>query len=146
MPTAHISKHLVNSIKAGPRDLFVWDDDLHGFGLRTTPSGSQSYVLQYRMGGREAPSRRYTIGRHASPSMPQSARKEAERLLIMVKQGIDPAQAEHERRRQAVDLAFDAYAESFIDLYLKKRWRQWSLGAGVHRREAARYLPASRYQ
>ena len=65
---------------------------------------------------------------------------------MMVKQGIDPAQADHERRRQAVDLAFDAYAESFIDLYLKKRWRQWSLGAGSSAVKQSRYLAASRYQ
>jgi integrase len=58
----------------------------------------------------------------------------------MVNQGIDPVQADQERRRQAVDLAFEAYVESFIDLYLKKRWKQWSLGAGVLRREATPVL------
>ena len=140
MPTAHLSKNTIGTIKSAGRDVFLWDDELRGFGLRTTPSGAQSYVLQYRMGGREAPSRRYTIGKHGSPWTPQTARKEAERLLIMVRQGIDPAQAEHERRRQAIDLAFNAYAESFIDLYLKKRWKQWSLGAGVLRREAVPVL------
>jgi integrase len=140
MPTAHISKHLVGSIRSGPRDVFIWDDELKGFGLRTTPNGSQSYVLQYRMGGREARSRRYTIGRHGSPWTPTTARKEAERLLIMVRQGVDPAQEAHERRRQAVDLAFDSYVETFIDLYLKKRWKKWSLGAGVLRREAVPVL------
>ncbi len=109
---------------------------LKGFGLRLTPKGAKSYVFQYRMGGREAPSRRYTIGGHGSPWTPEKARKEAERLLIMVRQGIDPVQADQERRRQAVDLAFDSYVESFTTLYLKKRWKQWQLGAGVLRREA----------
>ena len=108
--------------------------------MRVTPNGGKSYVLQYRMGGREAPSRRCTIGRHGSPWTPQTARKEAERLAIQVRQGVDPAQAEHERRRQAVDLAFESYVESFIDLYLKKRWKQWPLGAGVLRREAVPVL------
>src|SRR3954468_22858072 len=121
MPVAKISKHLLNSIRPGHRDIFMWDDEVRGYGLRTTPTGSQSYVLQYRMGGREAPSRRYTIGRHGSPWTPQSARKEAERVAILVRQGIDPVQADHERRQQAIDLAFESYVESFVKLYLQKR-------------------------
>jgi integrase len=87
------------------------------------------------MGGGEAPTRRYTIGTHGSPWTPESARKEAERLLMLVRQGVDPVEADRERRRQAVDLAFDKYVESFVDLYLKKRWKQRPLGAGVLRRE-----------
>jgi integrase len=59
---------------------------------------------------------------------------------MLVQQGVDPVQAEHERRRQAIDLAFESYVESFVDLYLKKRWKQWSLGAGVLRREAVPVL------
>lgn len=140
MPTARITKSAVDAIEASTHDVFLWDDELKGLGLRTTPTGAKSYVFQYRMGGREAPSRRYTIGRHGSPWTPQTARKEAERVAIMVRQGIDPVQAEHERRRQAIDLAFEAYVESFVDLYLKKRWKQWSLGAGVLRREAVPVL------
>jgi integrase len=140
MPTARITKQAVDGLGTGPKEAFLWDDQLRGFGLRTTPNGAKSYVFQYRMGGREAPSRRYTIGRHGSPWTPQTARKEAERLAILVHQGTDPVQAEHERRRQAVDLSFEAYVETFIDLYLKKRWKQWSLGAGVLRREAVPVL------
>jgi len=140
MPVARITKPAVDSAAAGLKDIFLWDDELRGFGLRTTPTGSKSYVFQYRMGGREAPSRRYTIGRHGSPWTPQTARKEAERLAIMIARGVDPVEAEHERRRQAVDLAFTSYVETFANLYLKKRWKQWSLGAGVLRREAVPVL------
>ena len=140
MPTARITKTVVDGLAAGGKDRFVWDDELRGFGLRVTGSGAKSYVLQYRMGGREASSRRYTIGKHGSPWTPQTARKEAERLMILVRQGTDPVQADHERRRQAVDLAFDAYVEDFVDLYLKKRWKQWSLGAGVLKREVVPVL------
>lgn len=140
MPTARITKQSIDALQATTREAFLWDDQLRGFGLRSTPNGAKSYVFQYRMGGREAPSRRYTIGRHGSPWTPQSARKEAERIAMLVAQKIDPVQADHERRRQAVDLAFEAYVETFIDLYLKKRWKQWPLGAGVLRREAVTVL------
>ena len=118
----------------------MWDEELRGFGLRITPKGSKSYVLQYRMGGRESRAQRYTIGKHGSPWTPDGARKEAERLLILVKQRIDPVEADRQRRRQAVELAFDKYVESFTDRYLKRRWKQWQLGEGVLRREAVPVL------
>src|SRR4051794_29829598 len=95
VPTARITKTSVDAVAPGSKDIFLWDDELRGFGLRTTPMGAKSYVLQFRMGGRESPSRRYTIGRHGSPWTPQTARKEAERLSMLVQQGIDPVQAEH---------------------------------------------------
>ena len=140
MPTARITKQSVDALHPDAKDRFLWDDEFKGFGVRITPKGAKSYVLQYRMGGREAPSRRATIGRHGSPWTPATARKEAERLSIMVHQGIDPVQADHERRRQAVDLSFEAYVDTFVDFYLKKRWKQWPLGAGVLRREAVPVL------
>lgn len=140
MPTGRITKTSVDTLAASMRETFLWDDQLRGFGLRATPNGARSYVFQYRLGGRESPSRRYTIGRHGSPWTPQTARREAERLSMLVHQGVDPVQAEHERRRQAVDLAFEAYVETFVELYLKKRWKQWPLGAGVLRREAVPVL------
>ncbi len=136
MPSAKISKRTVDAATAEPRERFIWDEDLRGFGLRVTRQGAKSYVLQYRMGGREAPSKRYTIGKHGSPWTPEKARKEAERLMIMVRQGIDPVEANRERRREAVELAFDKYVEAFTKLYLKQRWKHWQLGEGVLRREA----------
>jgi integrase len=142
MPTGRITKRAVDAIDGGLKEVFLWDEELRGFGLRVTSRGAKSYVLQYRMGGRESGTRRYTIGGHGSPWTPEKARKEAERLLILVRQGIDPVQADKERRRQAVDLAFDAYVDAFTTLYLKKRWKQWQLGAGVLVREAVPVLRA----
>jgi integrase len=58
----------------------------------------------------------------------------------MVRQGIDPIEADRERRRLAVDLAFDSYVEAFTKSYLKRRWKQWKLGEGVLRREVVPVL------
>ena len=140
MPTGKITKRSVDAFSPGSREAFLWDEELKGFGLRVTTMGAKSYVLQFRMGGREAPSRRYTIGGHGSPWTPDTARKEAIRLLTMVRQGIDPIDADRERRRQAVDLAFDSYADTFTKSYLKRRWKQWQLGDGVLRREVVPVL------
>src|SRR4051812_27446104 len=140
MPTARITKRSVDVLTCTASDTFLWDEVLKGFGLRLTSKGARSYVVQYRMGGREAPSRRYTIGSHGSPWTPETARREAERILIMVRQGTDPVDAKNERRRQAVDLAFNSYVESFSRLYLQKRWKDWKLGEGVLRREVVPIL------
>lgn len=149
MATGRVTKRSVDTMRPAANDQFLWDDELGGFGLRVTSNGAKSYVLQYRMGGREAPARRFTIGRHGSPWTPDTARKEAQRLLMQVRQGTDPVEAGKERRRQAIDLAFDSYVEMFIERYLKPRWRKWDLAASMLRREAipvlgAKPLPAIR--
>lgn len=47
--------------------------------------------------------KRYTIGRHGSPSTPDIFRTETKRLLIQVGQGIDVASIKHEKARRAPD-------------------------------------------
>lgn len=115
MATGKITKRAVDSLAAGDRDTFLWDEELKGFGLKLTPKGARSYVYQFRLGGREAKVRRYTIGSHGSPWTPSTAREEAVRLAHMVAQGADPIARDLERRRVAVELAFDAYSIRFLE-------------------------------
>jgi hypothetical protein len=74
-----ITKRTVDAGRAGQSDQFLWDTDLKGFGLKITPAGSRVYILQYRRGGRGAPTKRVTIGRHGALT-PEEARKQAARL------------------------------------------------------------------
>jgi hypothetical protein len=67
MATGKITKRTVDALLTAAVEGFLWDEDLKGFGLKTTARGAASYVVQYRMGGREAKTRRYTIGAHGSP-------------------------------------------------------------------------------
>jgi len=138
--SSRITKRAVDDARAGPRDAFLWDDEVRGFGLRVTTAGAKSYVFQYRLGGREAKSRRFTIGKHGSPWTPDTARKRAKELAEDVRRGIDPVDSSRERRRQAVDLAFSSYVELFNEAYLEKRWARSSLGHGILKREAVPVL------
>lgn len=135
MPTGNITKRSVDAFKPGKRDAFLWDDEVPGFGLRVTTAGTKSYVFQYRTGGREARARRMTIGKHGLFT-PDRARERAKDLAQAVRSGIDPLDFKREERRQAVDLAFNAYVELFNDAYLTKRWANPELGHRLLKREA----------
>lgn len=89
--TGKITKRRVDALMSAGKADFLWDDFLKGFGVKILPTGRANYILQYRMGGAEAKTRRYTIGMHGSPWAPTTARMEAERLSILVAQGIGSA-------------------------------------------------------
>ena len=104
---AKISKRIVDTAAAeGGRDLWVWDTELRGFGLRVRSSGHKSYVVEYRpgSGGRSVQKRRLTIGAHGSPWTPNAAREEAVRILGQVADGRDPAAAKVEERHKEGDV------------------------------------------
>ncbi|GAC1569573.1 MAG: site-specific integrase [Novosphingobium sp.] len=116
-----ITIHTVKAAKSHPsKDAYYWDLRLRGFGLRVTPKGVKSYVLQYRVRGCAA--RRKTIGVHGSPWTPHTARIEAERLLEQVKHGIDPVENVREAKRREKVLNFSAYCDNFVELYLRTHW------------------------
>lgn len=124
MARGKITKRSIDALIASSENDILWDDSIRGFGAKRTKSGTVSYVLQFRMGGRESKTRRYTIGSHGSPWTPTTARAEAERLSILVAQSIDPGEAERQRRREAVDLAFGNYADRFVDSCVGKGWKR----------------------
>jgi integrase len=121
MANQAISIRAIEAIRPLPgRDVYTWDTGLRGFGLRVTPKGVKSYVLQYRVNG--GPARRKTIGIHGSPWTTLTARKEAERLLMLVRQGVDPVEAQREAKRRDKALNFSNYCDQFVELYLQPNW------------------------
>lgn len=100
MPSTRITKRAVDDATPDARDFYLWDSELSGFGLKVTPSGTKTYLVQYRTGGRGMPTRRITIGRHGSPWTPEQARQEARRVLATVDLGDDPAARKADRRRE----------------------------------------------
>lgn len=122
MAKGRINKSSVDATKPGASEFLLWDDKLAGFGLKVTPTGVKTYLFQYRLGGRAGKTRRFTIGKHGKLT-PDAARKEAERLAVLVSQGVDPQQQKQDNARKAVDLAFKGYAQTFVDDCLKVRWK-----------------------
>lgn len=134
MPTLKITKRSVDAAMCSSNS-FIWDTDVKGFGLKVTAGGKRTYVFQYRTGGRESSTKRFTIGEHGSPWTPDMARKEALRLAGLVRQGTDPREDERKRRKAAVTLAFEDYANFFVEGYLKASWGTWQEGERILNRD-----------
>jgi integrase len=85
----------------------IWDADVHGFGVRRQQRDA-SYILKARVGTRQ---RFLTIGRHGAPWTPETARKEARRLLGEIAAGRDPADAKKARRGAPT---FSEFADRYL--------------------------------
>lgn len=136
-----LTKRTVDSANArGGRDQWLWDSELKGFGLRVRPSGRKVYVVEYRAGagGRGAQKRRVTIGAHGSPWTPDTARKEAMRLLGLVAAGKDPA-AEKTTARAA--LTVEQLAERWMVEHVRPK-RKASTAHEYERLLATNIVPA----
>lgn len=93
---------------------FIWDDQIKGLGLRLTPKGKKSFVVQYRINGA---SRRMTLG--SFPVLnPDHARELALKHLASALDGEDPQLLKKERRKAGITVA-DLY-ETFYEDHVKK--------------------------
>lgn len=89
-----LTKRRVDAIRPTGQEFFEWDSELKGFGLRVSPKGRKTYVVQYRAGRR---TRRYKVG-NAHSLTPDEARREAKHLLSDIARGEDPASIRHDQR------------------------------------------------
>jgi integrase len=90
--------------------VITYDADIPGFGIRITPNGVRSFVLNYSVRGRE---RRLTIGKYPAWSS-TAAREEAKSLRQKIDLGVDPLQ-EREAEREAA--AAERSAPTMQDLF-----------------------------
>ena len=91
----------------------IYDSEVSGFGIRVTAGGAKSFILNYRIDGRE---RRYTIGAYGRNEWSvAAARKRAGELRKEISQGEDPL-AVRVDKRQAPTIAdlCDQYIEGYL--------------------------------
>ena len=106
-----LTERIIRDARPRGSTFIVWDADVRGLGVRITPAGSKSYVLDYRTEGRR---RRVTLARVAEASL-RDARRLAGRELVAIRAG---GRGPLERRREAreaptVDDALRRYFEEF---------------------------------
>lgn len=78
------------------------DDQLPGFCLKVTSSGGRTFSVYARVRGEKSPVR-VTIGKLGKPWTATTARREAEKYLLEMKQGINPNKVFHEKARQEAE-------------------------------------------
>ena len=90
---ARITKRTVDTLQPNKdRDVFAWDSELRGFGVRVKPSGVRAFFIQYR--NVEGRTRRLVLGQYGALT-PETARDLAREKLAGVARGEDPSAERH---------------------------------------------------
>ncbi|WP_292947991.1 site-specific integrase [Novosphingobium sp.] len=96
-PMTKLTKRTIDALKPGQRrDTFLWDGELRGFGVRVKPSGTKTFIIQYR--NLEGCTRRCVIGQYGVLTVEQ-ARGLAQKKLAAVIDGADPSAERHAIRQ-----------------------------------------------
>jgi integrase len=139
-----LTKSAIDTLTCPPdrKDLLVFDDTLHGFGVRVTAAGLKVFLFQYRHAGGV---RRLRLGRYGELT-PTEARRLAEIARGDCLAGRDPvgvkAAARANAAAEVARLADEEKAEVFTFEALIEQWaaERLSLRTPTYRREAVRSL------
>jgi len=75
-----ITKRAIDACEAAKSSpSFLWDGELRGFGVKSNPSGSKIFILQYRNGERKL--RRIEIGRFGVMTLEQAREQISEHVF-----------------------------------------------------------------
>ena len=135
-----LTERIVRDAKPDGKTRIVWDNQVKGLGLRITAKGVKSFILNYRIGGRE---RRMTLARASEISLKAARKKAAEYLEGIRMDGIDPLEVKQEAR-EAPTIA-DGLAR-FFNEYAPARIKDGFLKQSTfndYRQQANKYLRAS---
>lgn len=112
MPQLKLTKTNIDRVaKPGSRtDVLYWDAEPKGFGLRVTPTGKATFIVQgVVVGGKEA---RVSIGPYGVFTVDQ-AREVAREHLRSMRLGLDPRKQRKEQ--EALGVTLSAVLESYLD-------------------------------
>ena len=100
MAKQKLTKKFLDTLKPTDKRYTVFDTELSGFGVRIFPSGSRSYIIEYRGGGggRSNYIKRMTIGKVNELTV-QEARELGRKNLSAVRYGEDPLEARNSKRK-----------------------------------------------
>ena len=121
--TLGLTERRIRNAKPDAKTQILWDDQVKGLGVRITPAGSKSYILNYRSGGR---SRRATLARCSEISL-REARDRAGRDLAAIRNG-DAGPLERRRQAREAPTVADG-VRRFFDEHAPRRMADGRLGA-----------------
>ncbi len=108
---AKLTKGYIDKIGAGLKDEFHWDTDVKGFGIRVSPRGKLTFIVQGRVEGSDT-TPRLTIGPYGVFTVDQARDLAGEQLRTM-RRGIDPRDVKKQDAALAVTLR--SVADAYVD-------------------------------
>ena len=126
---AKITKTAIDELReqaiAAEKTVYLWDAELTGFGALATAKGSASYFVEFRIGGRTAPNRRVTLGKHGALT-PSEARSLAKAKLGEVAKGVDVAQVKRDERLRLASGTFRDVCKRYLEREAKptRHWQE----------------------
>ncbi len=121
---AKLTKRFLNSLGNDTgKDRFIFDTDLPGFGVKVTPKGTISFIVNARI--KHGVPKRTTIGPYPLFSV-SAARDKAQAVLRLYREGIDPikqarALRQEEVREKALNEALGVTLGAVFEDYLTAR-------------------------
>ena len=132
-----LTERIIRDAKPGPKPRILWDREQKGLGVKVQPGGTKSFVLDYRVGGRQ---RRVMLARCSEIGL-REARDRAGRELAAIRVGeADPLS----RRREASEaLTVAELVERFLTVEGPARIERGRMTEGTlagYRHHCAKYL------
>ena len=107
-----LSEKRIRDAKPETKTRILWDGTVKGLGVRITPAGAKSYILNYRVAGRE---RRATLARASEVSLAAVRKRAADELLRIRAGESDPLEREREARAApTVDEGIDRFFDQVV--------------------------------
>jgi integrase len=125
MSAVRLTKRIVDALRARDKVFIAYDLDLKGFGVRMTPAGAKTFVLEYRpgTGGRAVAKKRLSIG-STNILTPEQARRIAKDHLAAIRGGADPLAA---RAAAKNSLTVDQLGEMFLSEHIATKRKKSTL-------------------
>jgi len=121
-----LTKTRIDKLKPDPsREAFEWCVDPRRFGVRVSPTGRKTFVIQYTFHGR---TRRYAIGTFGSITVDQ-ARARAKDLFSEIAKGVDPSR---ERRVNRSAPSISELADRYMAEHARVHKRPSSIRTDEH--------------
>jgi integrase len=113
-----LTKRVVDAVESTGLDHFIWDSQMPGFGLRISPKGQKSFLIQYRHQGKTQRMRLGRMGRVTA----DDARRQARILLGQAEAGKNPAAIlVTKRKNPTLASVAERFVAEHIDVRLKPR-------------------------
>lgn len=129
----------------GSKDVFGWDTEVKGFGVKASPKGAVSYVVQKSIGGRTGKRKRIVIGHYPAKDL-DTARKEAGKAVSDVHDGIDIADVKRQTKLEQAERLTNELLPTF-ETYLVRKGnldsRYWKEASALFRNHISPLLGKS---